>query len=38
LIRLRREMKEAIDREDYEAASRVRDQIRQSEREGGDER
>lgn len=28
MIRLRREMKEAIDREDYEMASRIRDQIR----------
>ena len=28
LIRLRREMKEAIDREDYERASKLRDEIR----------
>jgi protein arginine kinase activator len=28
LIRLRREMKDAIEREDYETASRLRDQIR----------
>jgi protein arginine kinase activator len=31
LIRLRREMKEAVQKEDYEAASRMRDQIRQLE-------
>ncbi len=34
LIRLRREMKDAIEKEDYEGASRVRDQIRQIENEG----
>ena len=34
LIRLRREMKEAIDNEDYEGASRLRDRIRQIETEG----
>ena len=28
LIRMRREMKEAVEREDYETASRLRDQIR----------
>jgi protein arginine kinase activator len=28
LIRLRREMKEAVDREEYELASRIRDQIK----------
>ncbi len=33
LVQLRREMKEAIDREDYEAASRIRDQIKQLENE-----
>ncbi|HVX15861.1 MAG TPA: UvrB/UvrC motif-containing protein [Pirellulales bacterium] len=32
LIRLRREMKEAIEGEDYEKASRLRDEIRQIER------
>lgn len=31
LMQLRREMKEAIEKEDYEAASRLRDQIRQLE-------
>ncbi len=31
LIRLRREMQEAVEREDYEQASRLRDQIRQIE-------
>ena len=35
LIRLRREMKEAIEKENYEGASRLRDQIRQIEKEGG---
>jgi len=34
LIRLRREMKEVIEREDYEKATEIRDQIRQIEREG----
>jgi len=34
LIRLRREMKEAIEGEDYERASKLRDQIRQIETEG----
>ncbi len=34
LIRLRREMKEAVEREDYEGASQIRDQIRQIEKEG----
>jgi protein arginine kinase activator len=33
LIRLRREMKEAVEKEDYELASKVRDQIRQLEEE-----
>lgn len=33
LIQLRREMQEAIDREDYEGASRLRDQIAEVERE-----
>ncbi len=33
LIRLRREMKDAVEREDYEAASRLRDQIRRIENE-----
>jgi protein arginine kinase activator len=37
LIRLRREMKEAIGEEDYERASRLRDEIRGSE-EGPPER
>ena len=32
LIRMRREMKEAIDQEDYERASSLRDQIRKIER------
>ncbi len=31
LIRLRREMKEAIDKEDYERASEIRDQIKRTE-------
>jgi len=31
LIRLRREMQEAVEREDYELASRIRDEIRQAE-------
>lgn len=34
LIRLRREMKEAVEREDYEGASRLRDQIRSLEEKG----
>jgi protein arginine kinase activator len=34
LIRLRREMKEAVEREDYEAATKLRDQIRQIESAG----
>jgi protein arginine kinase activator len=34
LIRLRREMKEAIDKEDYELASKLRDQIKGFEQEG----
>jgi protein arginine kinase activator len=34
LIRLRREMKEAIEKEDYEVASKIRDQIRKFEQEG----
>lgn len=34
LIRLRREMKEAIEQEQYEQASQLRDQIRQIESEG----
>jgi protein arginine kinase activator len=33
LIRLRREMKEAVEAEDYERASRLRDEIRQTETE-----
>jgi protein arginine kinase activator len=33
LIRLRREMKEAVEREDYEQASQMRDQIRRIEQE-----
>jgi protein arginine kinase activator len=33
LIRLRREMKEAVDMEEYERASQLRDQIRQIEQE-----
>jgi protein arginine kinase activator len=31
LIRLRREMQDAVDREDYEKASQLRDRIRQAE-------
>ncbi|HAN99810.1 MAG TPA: DNA helicase UvrBC [Planctomycetaceae bacterium] len=34
LIRLRREMKEAIDGENYELASQIRDRIRRLEKEG----
>ena len=34
LIRLRREMKKAIESEDYEAASKLRDQIRKIEEKG----
>lgn len=34
LIKLRREMKEAIEREDYEQASQLRDEIRRLEDEG----
>jgi protein arginine kinase activator len=34
LIRLRREMKEAVDREDYERASELRDEIRAIEQQG----
>ena len=34
LIRLRREMKEAVEREDYEGASQLRDKIRHIEKEG----
>jgi protein arginine kinase activator len=34
LIRLRRELKEAIDKEEYELASRIRDTIRKFEQEG----
>lgn len=34
LIRLRREMKEAVDREDYEQASKLRDEIKRVETEG----
>jgi protein arginine kinase activator len=37
LIRLRREMKEAVDREDYERASELRDKIHALENETGDE-
>ena len=33
LIRLRREMRECVEQEDYEGASRLRDQIRQLEEE-----
>ncbi|MFT5523603.1 MAG: protein arginine kinase activator [Pirellulaceae bacterium] len=36
LIRMRREMKEAIDREDYETASVLRDQIRSIEQESNE--
>jgi protein arginine kinase activator len=35
LIRLRREMKEAVDNENYERASQLRDQIRRTETEQG---
>lgn len=35
IIRLRREMKEAIEREDYEQASQLRDKIRESEQQQG---
>lgn len=35
LIRLRRQMKELVEKEDYEGASKLRDQIRQIEKEGG---
>ncbi|HTN75513.1 MAG TPA: UvrB/UvrC motif-containing protein [Pirellulaceae bacterium] len=35
LIRLRREMKDKVEKEDYEGASLLRDQIRQIEKEGG---
>ena len=35
LIRLRREMKEAVEQEDYEQASELRDRIRNIEEEGG---
>ena len=34
LIRLRRRMKEAVEKEDYEAASSIRDAIRRLEKEG----
>jgi protein arginine kinase activator len=34
LIRLRRQMKEVVEQEDYEQASQIRDQIRQIEGEG----
>jgi protein arginine kinase activator len=34
LIQLRREMEEAIDREDYETAGRLRDQIKSMEKSG----
>lgn len=37
LIRLRREMKEAIEEEDYEQASQLRDRIRRIEGEGQDD-
>jgi protein arginine kinase activator len=37
LIRLRREMKEAVEQEDYEAASQIRDRIRGVEDAGADE-
>src|SRR4026208_1776672 len=37
LIRLRREMKEAIEKEEYERASRIRDQIRGFENQQGDD-
>jgi protein arginine kinase activator len=36
-IRLRRELKEAVEREDYERASQIRDMIRKFEQEGGTE-
>lgn len=36
LIRLRREMKEAVDAEDYELASQLRDQIKEIESSGGE--
>ncbi len=35
MIHLRREMEEAVDREDYERASEIRDQLRRFEDEGG---
>ena len=34
LIRLRRQMKEVVEQEDYEKASQIRDQIRRIESEG----
>ena len=37
MIRLRREMKEAVDREDYERASELRDQIQAMEQQGESE-
>jgi protein arginine kinase activator len=35
MIHLRREMEEAVEREDYERASEIRDQLRRFEEEGG---
>jgi len=35
LIQLRREMKEAVEQEDYEQASRLRDEIRRLEKQRG---
>lgn len=35
MIQLRREMEEAVDREDYERASEIRDELRRIEEEGG---
>ena len=36
MIQLRREMEEAVEREDYERASEIRDELRQIERPAGD--
>ena len=38
LIRLRREMKEAIEKEDYEQASQLRDKIREKEQARGEKK
>ena len=35
MIHLRREMEEAVEREDYERASEIRDQLKRFEEEGG---